>query len=46
MVGKTPPSVIYDLKYQDGILNIPSEGFDGEYAPTWNGDKFDRFFCF
>ena len=44
MVGKSPQSVIYDLKYQDGILHIPSEGFDGEYAPTWNDDKFyDRY---
>jgi DNA-binding transcriptional MerR regulator len=45
MVGKTP-SVIYDLYYQDGILNIPNEGFDGEYMPTWNDDNFYDSYSF
>jgi hypothetical protein len=46
MVGQYPQSVIYDLNYQDSILSIPSEGFDGEYAPTWNDDKFYDAYSF
>jgi hypothetical protein len=46
MVGQYPQSIIYDLNYQDSILSIPSEGFDGEYAPTWNDDKFYDAYSF
>ena len=39
-IGKYPQTIIFDKGYQDNILRINADGYDGKYLPQYDGDEF------
>lgn len=39
-IGKYPQTIIFDKGYQDSILRISADGYEGEYLPQYNGEEF------